>query len=138
MQDGGDMTWEPSDNLSEDLIRDFEEAFWQACKVADTAFLKEALQYGGETLANIVNEDGRAALHFAAALNHKDLISHLLEAGTCYNPQHLRSKHREIVLCSLNVLTYGRLQVARNMMMRTRHLQHSTVCRLRSDIFGNR
>lgn len=75
------MTWEPTPNLSEDLIRDFEEAFWAACKAGDAAFLTEALQYGGPVLANIVNADGRGALHFAAALNNTTLVQQLLDAG---------------------------------------------------------
>ena len=75
------MTWEPKDNLSEDLVRDFEEAYWQAVKNADSAFLDEALQYGGETVANITDSDRRTALHFAAALNQADLISKFIKAG---------------------------------------------------------
>lgn len=75
------MTWEPTPNLSEDLIRDFEEAFWKACKAGDAAFLSEAMQYGGATVANLVNAEGRAPLHFAAALNNGTLCQQLLDAG---------------------------------------------------------
>lgn len=75
------MTWEPTPNLSEDLIRDFEEAFWKACKSGDAVFLAEALQYGGATAANLVNSEGRAPLHFAAALNNGTLCQQLIDAG---------------------------------------------------------
>jgi signal recognition particle 43 kDa protein len=75
------MTWEPTENLSEDLIRDFEECFWQACKAADMQVLGPALQYGGETMANIVDAERRSPLHFAAALNQQHLVTALLDAG---------------------------------------------------------
>ena len=75
------MTWEPTDNLSEDLIRDFEEGFWQACKAGKMEILEPALQYGGETMANITDSDLRTPLHFAAALDQKDLTAKLLDAG---------------------------------------------------------
>jgi signal recognition particle 43 kDa protein len=76
------MTWEPTANLSEDLVRDFEEAFWQACKIGDMQFLKETLKWGGETLANLLNADGRGPLHLTAALNHQNAVRALIEAGT--------------------------------------------------------
>lgn len=75
------MTWEPTDNLSEDLIRDFEEGFWAAVKSADLSVLAPALQYGGATAANLVDAESRGPLHFAAALNQVDLVDKLLAAG---------------------------------------------------------
>lgn len=77
------MTWEPDTNLSEDLVRDFEEAFWAACKAGNAEFLAEALRYGGATVANLANADGRSPLHFAAALNNSTLCRQLLDAGAC-------------------------------------------------------
>lgn len=81
LQDDGAMTWEPSDNMSEDLLRDFEESFWQACKTADMDTLEPALQYGGDTAANLTDADKRCPLHFAAATNRKALIERLFKAG---------------------------------------------------------
>ena len=85
------MTWEPKDNLSEDLVRDFEEGFWTAVKAADIAVLEPALQYGGETAANMVDAESRGPLHFAAALNQVDLVDRLLAAGA----PHMRTCHSE-------------------------------------------
>lgn len=75
------MTWEPKDNLSEDLVRDFEEAYWTAVKNGDSEFVDAALQYGGATAANVADADRRTALHFAAALNQADLIEKFVAAG---------------------------------------------------------
>jgi ankyrin repeat protein len=75
------MTWEPKENLSEDLLRDFEESFWQACKTADMDVLEPALRYGGDTMANVVDSSQRSPLHYAAALNKGPLIERLLSAG---------------------------------------------------------
>jgi signal recognition particle 43 kDa protein len=86
MQEDSVMTWEPTANLSEDLVRDFEEAFWQACKTGDMSFLTDALRWGGETLANLVNDEGRAPLHFAAALNHRTAVKALIDAGVLQPP----------------------------------------------------
>lgn len=84
------MTWEPTDNLSEDLVRDFEEGFWQACKTGNMDVIEPALQYGGDTMANIVDSEQRSPLHFAAALNQKDLTANLLDAGTLLAFEHVR------------------------------------------------
>lgn len=81
------MTWEPTENLSEDLVRDFEEGFWQACKASDMEVLGPALQYGGETMANIVDTEQRSPLHFACALNQQHLVTALLDAGVPLLPR---------------------------------------------------
>ena len=86
MQEDEAMTWEPKDNLSEDLIRDFEEAFWQAVKQKGTDVLEPALQYGQATAANVVDKERRSPLHFAAALNQVDLVEKLVAAGAQMSP----------------------------------------------------
>jgi signal recognition particle 43 kDa protein len=83
------MTWEPTANLSEDLVRDFEEAFWQSCKMGDIVFLNEALKWGGETMANLLNSEGRGPLHLTAALNHQNVVKTLLEHGVQPLPDHI-------------------------------------------------
>lgn len=109
-KEDNDMTWEPTENLSEDLVRDFEEAFWQACRIGDLTFLNEALKWGGETLANLVNSEGRSPLHLASALNHQMAVQRILEAGADvdvqdpegYTPLHMASGY-------LHVETVGEL-----------------------------
>ena len=87
------MTWEPKDNLSEDLIRDFEEAFWQAVKQKGTDVLEPALQYGQATAANVVDKERRSPLHFAAALNQVDLVEKLVAAGAQMSPSSSRRQN---------------------------------------------
>ena len=89
LQEDNALTWEPTANLSEDLVRDFEEAFWQACRIGDMTFLNEALKYGGETLANLINSEGRAPLHLTAALNHQVAVKKLVESGVRCAPHTL-------------------------------------------------
>jgi signal recognition particle 43 kDa protein len=93
VQDDGCMTWEPKENLSEDLLRDFEESFWQACKTADMDVLEPALRYGSDTMSNIVDASQRSPLHYAAALNKRLLIERLLDAGAPITSMHLTCLH---------------------------------------------
>ena len=74
LQSDGACTWEPADNLSEDLVRDFEESFWAAIKKNDEAFVETALEHGAEAVVAMVDSDSRSALHFGAALNNKKLV----------------------------------------------------------------
>lgn len=96
------MTWEPGDNLSEDLLRDFEESFWQACKTADMDTLEPALQYGGDTIANLTDADKRGPLHFAAATNRKGLIDRLFQAGALLHRLTLTAVCGMPALCCVN------------------------------------
>ncbi|CAD7705188.1 unnamed protein product [Ostreobium quekettii] len=77
-KDGEADTWEPAINLSDDLIRDFDEGWWEACKKADKEAIGKMLRAGGPTLAKVVDEEGRSALHFAAALGSVDIVRMLL------------------------------------------------------------
>eukprot|EP00892_Ulva_mutabilis_P008942 jgi/Ulvmu1/641/UM010_0011.1 len=103
------MTWEATANLSEDLVRDFEEAFWAACKAGDAAFIAQALRYGGATVANLVNSEGRAPLHFASALNNSTLVQSLLDAGADvdvadpegYTPLHMAAGYLHMDVASV-------------------------------------
>lgn len=54
----GDLadTWEPTVNLSPDLLRDFEETWWEACRKQDKETLEKFLRGGGEVLAQVGTE----------------------------------------------------------------------------------
>jgi hypothetical protein len=131
------MTWEPQDNLSEDLIRDFEETFWQAVKTKDEEVLGPALTYGKATIANIVDKERRSALHFAAALNQVDLVERLLAAGArsslcalssaaqteCSWPAHDEAAQVQARLCcaDTNVLVVHAMHPGRSCMSQPAH-----------------
>ncbi|EFJ47094.1 hypothetical protein VOLCADRAFT_105313 [Volvox carteri f. nagariensis] len=80
-KDGSDPTWEVSANLSEDLIREYEDKWWTAVRKADLDTLVRMLGGARELLANVVDENRRSALHFAAALGNADCTRLLVEAG---------------------------------------------------------
>lgn len=46
-------SWEPKINLSPDLVRDFEEKWWEACRKHDKDMLEKLLRGGGEVLAQV-------------------------------------------------------------------------------------
>lgn len=102
-----ERTWEPTDNLSEDLLRDFEEAFWTAVKKSDTPFIDTALQYGSDTVANMVDETSRAALHYASAFNNTSLVNKLLKAGALPNIQDAEG----MTCCAVACMVWVRISV---------------------------
>ncbi|MEW5297785.1 MAG: hypothetical protein WDW36_000969 [Sanguina aurantia] len=80
-KDGSGDTWELSSNLSEDLLREYEEKWWAACKKADAQTMISMLAGGREVLANAVDENKRSGMHFAAALGSVDCTKIMVEAG---------------------------------------------------------
>ncbi|KAF5840488.1 hypothetical protein DUNSADRAFT_16579 [Dunaliella salina] len=86
-KDGSPDTWEEGINLSEDLIRDYEDRWWSACRKGDFKTLASMLEGGRQVLSQVVNERGQSALHFAAALGKQDCVQLLLEAGADGNLQ---------------------------------------------------
>eukprot|EP00195_Chlamydomonas_chlamydogama_P011127 CAMPEP_0202893062 /NCGR_PEP_ID=MMETSP1392-20130828/2704_1 /ASSEMBLY_ACC=CAM_ASM_000868 /TAXON_ID=225041 /ORGANISM="Chlamydomonas chlamydogama, Strain SAG 11-48b" /LENGTH=406 /DNA_ID=CAMNT_0049577247 /DNA_START=235 /DNA_END=1455 /DNA_ORIENTATION=- len=80
-KDGSPSTWEPTINLSEDLVRDYEEKWWSAARKADLQAMAKMLAGGREVLATVVDENNRSALHFAAGLGNADCVKLLVEAG---------------------------------------------------------
>lgn len=86
-KDGSDSTWEPAINLSEDLIRDYEDKWWQAAKKADLEAMAKMLAGAKEVLPLVVDENSRSALHFAAALGSVDCVKLLVEAAADVNLQ---------------------------------------------------
>ena len=97
-KDGGlGDTWELATNLSEDLIKAYEERWWTACRKGDVPALTEMLAGGREVLSAVVDGDRRSGLHFAAALGNLDMTRLLVEAGADvdlqdkegYTPMHM-------------------------------------------------
>ncbi|GIL63260.1 hypothetical protein Vafri_17365 [Volvox africanus] len=80
-KDGSEATWEVAGNLSEDLLRDYEEKWWNAARKADVDTMIAMLGGGRDLLAHVVDENRRSALHFAAALGSADMTRLLVEAG---------------------------------------------------------
>lgn len=80
-QDGSPDTWEPVTNLADNLLRDFEERWWNSVKKGDEAVVSEMLGSGGSVLSRTLNEERRSALHFAAALGKAELVKKLIREG---------------------------------------------------------
>jgi len=83
--DGSEDTWEPADNVAEDLRRDYEEKWWAACRGGDKETLEAMLRGGPDVLPFTRDADKRVALHFAAGLGREDLVRMFLEAGSEVN-----------------------------------------------------
>lgn len=66
MQDGSDPTWEPPINLSEDVVRDYEEAWWTAAKKAEIEPMAKMLGGATKALSMIVDENGRRCAQAAS------------------------------------------------------------------------
>lgn len=80
-KDGAADTWEPAKDLSEDLIRDYEEGWWTAARKGDAAKLAKMLSGGRAVLVHALDENRRSALHFAAGLGNLPCTQLLLDAG---------------------------------------------------------
>eukprot|EP00210_Caulerpa_lentillifera_P003140 g3000.t1 len=108
-KDDSSKTWEAEINLSPDLIRDFDDAWWNACADTDKDALKEYLHYGGEVLSQVLDENGRTALHFCAAKGRLDLCTLLLSHGADpnfpdkdgYSPLHMAAGYLQIQIVNL-------------------------------------
>lgn len=98
-KDGAANSWEPAQNLSSDLLRDFEGKWWQTCRKGDVETMRKLLTFGKKMLANTVDENRRNALHFAAAIGSIECCRLLIDAGVevntpdveGYTPLHMAS-----------------------------------------------
>lgn len=97
-------TWEPSNNLSEDLVRDYDERWWNACRKGDAEAMRKMLGGGREVLSNVVDESRRSGLHFAAALGNVECTKYLIDAGADidlqdiegYTPLHMAAGYMHV------------------------------------------
>lgn len=79
---GAPDTWEPSGNVAENLLRDYEDRWWKACREANEEAVKLMLGGGRRVLSQCVDKDRRSALHFAAATGNSRITRILCEAGS--------------------------------------------------------
>uniref|UniRef100_A0A061QSE4 Signal recognition particle 43 kDa protein n=1 Tax=Tetraselmis sp. GSL018 TaxID=582737 RepID=A0A061QSE4_9CHLO len=84
-KDGSPSSWERATNISEDVLRDFENRWWTAAREGDLGTMKEMLQGGKKLLANTLDANRRCALHFTAAIGNADCTRLLLEYGADVN-----------------------------------------------------
>ncbi|KAK9833510.1 hypothetical protein WJX84_006217 [Apatococcus fuscideae] len=86
-------------NIAENLVRDFEDKWWNACRKGDEAAMAGMLHGDGRVLANALDENRRSGLHFAAAVGNPRCARLLLKAGADvdvsdkegYTPLHMAS-----------------------------------------------
>lgn len=108
-KDNKTKTWEPKINLSPDLIRDFDDTWWTACANMDVDLLSEMIHHGGAVLSQVIDENGRTALHFCAARGRADLCQLLLDQGADpnfpdkdgYSPLHMASGYLQTHIVTL-------------------------------------
>lgn len=82
---GASDTWEPSGNVAENLLRDYEDRWWKACREGNEEAIKLMLGGGRRVLSQCVDKDRRSALHFAAATGNSRITQILCEAGSEIN-----------------------------------------------------
>lgn len=80
-KDGTPDTWEPAQNLADNLLRDFEERWWSICRKGEADAMKQMLSNGAKLLATTVDDKRRSGLHFTAAIGNAECTRMLCEAG---------------------------------------------------------
>ncbi|KAI8473098.1 MAG: major facilitator superfamily domain-containing protein [Monoraphidium minutum] len=80
-KDGRADTWELATNVSPDLIREFDDRWWNAARKGEDAVMADMLKFSRALLPQVVDDNGRSALHFAAAVNSVPCVQLLLAAG---------------------------------------------------------
>jgi len=111
-KDGSPCTWELGSSISEDVLRDYEQGWWNCAREGDVATMKEMLMGGKKMLANTIDENGRCALHFTAAIGNADCTQLLIDFGADvnaadkdgYTPLHMAAGylHTSTVISLLN------------------------------------
>mmetsp|Transcript_9926 Transcript_9926/g.34606 ORF Transcript_9926/g.34606 Transcript_9926/m.34606 type:complete len:351 (+) Transcript_9926:96-1148(+) len=105
-------SWEPASNIAQDLIVEYENSWWEACRASDDGHIATLLSGGGRVLVFSVDDKGRSGLHYAAGVGSVQVVQLLLDAGAkvdCadkdgYTPLHIAAgyMHAEIVNLLLN------------------------------------
>lgn len=97
----------PAKNVSEDIRKKFNSAWWRICKEGNENEVQKYLALGGETLTYTRDMNSRSALHFAAGIGSTSSVKAIIESGAeidsedkdGYTPLHIASGylHQEIV-----------------------------------------
>eukprot|EP00270_Netrium_digitus_P014423 TRINITY_DN4896_c1_g1_i1.p1 TRINITY_DN4896_c1_g1~~TRINITY_DN4896_c1_g1_i1.p1 ORF type:complete len:442 (+),score=121.15 TRINITY_DN4896_c1_g1_i1:100-1425(+) len=72
-------SWEPAENVAQDVKAEFEEPWWQAARKADDGKLTELLEQGRDP--NAIDVNNRTALFFAAGMGSEKSVRLLVDAG---------------------------------------------------------
>lgn len=84
-KDGAPATWEPAARVADNLLRDWEAAWWAACRKGDVGAVRKMLAGGGRVLACCVDENRRSGLHYAAGCGSAETAALLVAAGANVN-----------------------------------------------------
>lgn len=95
--DGAPDTWEPAGRVADNLVRDWEAAWWAAARKGDAGAVRTALAGGGRVLACCVDDSRRSGLHYVAGAGNAECAALLVAAGATvdardadgYTPLHL-------------------------------------------------
>ncbi|QDZ22210.1 subunit Srp43 of signal recognition particle complex [Chloropicon primus] len=106
-QDDYEDSWESADDISEDLLRNYEDKWWKAVKTAAYDVIVSMLIGGRDALVSGVDDELRSALHYACGTGNTKCVKLLLVNGAevdlrdkdGYTPLHIASgyMHKEIV-----------------------------------------
>ena len=106
-QDEYEDTWENADDISEDLLRNYEDKWWRAVKTSAYDVIVTMLIGGRDALVSGVDDDRRSALHYACGTGNVKCVKLLLVNGAevdlrdkeGYTPLHIASgyMHTEVV-----------------------------------------
>lgn len=74
-------TWEPTANVADNLLRDYEDRWWRACREGDAESIRKMLAGGAKVLACCVDDNRRSGLHYAAGKGSAESVALLCAAG---------------------------------------------------------
>ena len=106
-QDDYEDSWESANDISEDLLRNYEDKWWKAVKTGAYDVIVSMLIGGRDALVSGVDDELRSALHYACGTGNTKCVKLLLVNGAevdlrdkdGYTPLHIASgyMHKEIV-----------------------------------------